>query len=71
VHGTLGLTPCPELIQFASGQHLGTRVHGTLGLTPCPELIQFANGQHLGTRVHGTLAADRSTLALVGALHPT
>ena len=43
----------------------------TLHIDPGPELIQFANVQHLGTRVHGTLAADRSALALAGALHPT
>jgi menaquinone-specific isochorismate synthase len=42
-----------------------------LHVAPGPELIQFANVQHLGTRVHGTLAADRSALALAGALHPT
>jgi menaquinone-specific isochorismate synthase len=43
----------------------------TLHIDPGPELIRFANVQHLGTRVHGTLAADRSALALAGALHPT
>ena len=43
----------------------------TLRIAPGPELIRFANVQHLGTRVHGTLAADRSALALAGALHPT
>ena len=43
----------------------------TLHIAPGPELIQFANVQHLGTRVHGTLAAERSALALAGALHPT
>jgi menaquinone-specific isochorismate synthase len=43
----------------------------TLRIAPGPELIRYANVQHLGTRVHGTLAADRSALALAGALHPT
>src|SRR5215470_9147600 len=43
----------------------------TLHIAPGPELIRFANVQHLGTRVNGTLAADRSALALAGALHPT
>jgi menaquinone-specific isochorismate synthase len=42
-----------------------------LDVAPSPELLRFANVQHLGTRVLGTLAADRSALALAGALHPT
>ena len=43
----------------------------TLDIAPRPELIALANVQHLGTRVRGTLAADRSALALAGALHPS
>ena len=42
-----------------------------LDVAPSPELLRFANVQHLGTRVLGTLGADRSALALAGALHPT
>jgi menaquinone-specific isochorismate synthase len=43
----------------------------TLDVGPRPSLLKLANVHHLGTRVRGRLAADRSALALAGALHPT
>jgi menaquinone-specific isochorismate synthase len=42
-----------------------------LDVSAQPSLLKLANVHHLGTPVRGTLAADRSALALAGALHPT